>query len=69
MCTLEISTDFFDAFHEISSGKKKQIVRVGINRLRKIGTYITLKIYKNRNDEVFKMFFLGYVSVTPPRVV
>ena len=55
MYTLESDTNFFDDFRDISSGEKR-IVRVGTKTFEKTGTYITLKLYKKTDEEVFKMY-------------
>ena len=55
MYTLESDTNFFDNFRDISSGEKR-IVRVGTKTFEKTGTYITLKLYKKTDEEVFKMY-------------
>ena len=54
MYTLESDTNFFDYFRDISSGEKR-IVRVGRKTFEKTGTYITLKLYKKTDKEVFKL--------------
>ena len=54
MYTLESDTSFFDVFRDISSGENC-IVRVGTKSFEKTGTYITLKLSKKTDEEVFKM--------------
>ena len=55
MYTLQSDTNFFDDFRDISSGEKR-IVRVGTKTFEKTVTYITLKLYKKTDEEVFKMY-------------
>ena len=52
---LENDTDFYDDFQDISSGEKR-IVRVGTKSFDKMGTYITIKLYKKIEDVVFKCY-------------
>ena len=53
--SLEKDTDFYDDFQYISSGEKR-IVRVGTKPFDKMGTYITVKLYKKNEDGVFKCY-------------
>ena len=53
--SLENETDFYDDFQDISSGEQC-VVRVGTKTFDKTGTYITVKLYKKKEDGVFKCY-------------
>ena len=63
--SLENVTDFYDEFQDISSGEKR-IITVGTKIIDKTGTYITVKLYKKNEDDVFK-FYQG-VTLTTLRI-
>ena len=53
--SLEIDTDFYDDFQDISLGERC-IVRVGTKTFDKMGTHITIKLYKKNEDGVCKCY-------------
>ena len=53
--SLEKDTDVYDDFQDVSL-EEKFIVRVGTKTFDQTGTYITIKLYKKNEDDVFKCY-------------